>query len=161
MFGLQNKLILFPATNNSEECFLPRRVIIPQGKVPFSLMGDFTSVSINTDSEKHVGWHEYTVDTELRCLVSNKLGRLDNRYTDRNKSRSSPGSSSCLMRNDLSKFKTENISSTQYGRGEIISYCTPRRFYTRGWQKPHESRDSQAPFEPDVPAPRYQTIWPD
>lgn len=34
-------------------------------------MGDFTSVSINTDGEQHVRWHEYTIDTELGCLMSN------------------------------------------------------------------------------------------
>jgi hypothetical protein len=31
MFGLRNKLILCPSSNNSEELLLPRRVIIPQG----------------------------------------------------------------------------------------------------------------------------------
>jgi hypothetical protein len=71
MFGLQNKLILCPETNSSEESLLPRRIIIPQGKVSFSSMGDFTSVSINTDGEQHVRWHEYTIDTELGCLMSN------------------------------------------------------------------------------------------
>ena len=71
MFGLRNKLILSPATNRSEESLLPRRIIIPQGDVSFSLMGDFTGVSINTDGEKYVRWHEYTIDTELGCLMSN------------------------------------------------------------------------------------------
>ena len=70
MFGLRNKLILCPATNSYEESLLPRRIIIPQGKVSFSLMGDFTSVSINTDGEQHVRWHEYTIDTQLGCLMS-------------------------------------------------------------------------------------------
>jgi hypothetical protein len=71
MFGLGNKLILCPAINNSEESLLPRRIIIPQGKVSFCSMGDFTSVSINTDDEQHVRWHEYTIDTELGCFMSN------------------------------------------------------------------------------------------
>lgn len=71
MFGLRNKLILCPATNSSEESQLPRRIIIPQGKVSFSSIGNFTSVSINTDGEQHVRWHEYTIDTELGCLMSN------------------------------------------------------------------------------------------
>jgi hypothetical protein len=71
MFGLRNKLILCPATNSSEESLLPRRIIIPQGKVSFSSIGDFSSVSINTDGEQHVRWHEYTIDTELGCLMSN------------------------------------------------------------------------------------------
>ncbi|KAF8500764.1 hypothetical protein F5888DRAFT_1888086 [Russula emetica] len=71
MFGLRNKLILCPATKSAEESLLPRRIIIPQGKVSFSSMGDFTSVSINTDGEQHVRWHEYTIDTELGCLMSN------------------------------------------------------------------------------------------
>ena len=71
MFGLRNKLILCPVTKRSEESLLPRRIIIPQGNVSFSSMGDFTGVSINTDGEQHVRWHEYTIDTELKCLMSN------------------------------------------------------------------------------------------
>jgi hypothetical protein len=71
MFGLRNKLILCPAANSSEESLLPRRIIIPQGNISFSSMDNFTSVSINTDGEQHVRWHEYTIDTELGCLMGN------------------------------------------------------------------------------------------
>ena len=71
MFGLRNKLILCPRPNSSDQCLLPRRVIIPQGKVSFSTVGDFTSISINTDGEQHVRWHEYTIDTDLGRLASN------------------------------------------------------------------------------------------
>ena len=70
MFGLKNRLILCPRPNGFEESLLPRRVIIPQGKVSFSTMGDFTSVSINTGAEQHVRWHEYTIDTDLGRLAS-------------------------------------------------------------------------------------------
>ena len=71
MFGLRNKLILCPRRNSPEASFLPRRVIIPQGKVSFCTMGDFTSVSINTGAEQHIRWHEYTIDTDLGRLTSN------------------------------------------------------------------------------------------
>jgi hypothetical protein len=71
MFGLRNKLILCPRPNSSEESLLPRRVIIPQGKVYFGKDGNFTRVSINTSNEQHVHWHEYTIDTDLGCLRSN------------------------------------------------------------------------------------------
>jgi hypothetical protein len=71
MFGLKNKLILCPMPDSSEESLLPRRVIIPQGKVSFCATGDFTNVSINTDAEQHVRWHEYTIDTDLGRLTSN------------------------------------------------------------------------------------------
>jgi hypothetical protein len=70
MFGLTNKLILRPGLTSSEDSLLPRRVIIP-GEVSFRKYGDFTRVSINTDKEQHVRWHEYTIDTDLRCLTSN------------------------------------------------------------------------------------------
>ena len=70
MFGLTNKLILRPKTIGSEGSFLPRRVIIPQGDISFRKNGDFTDVSINIDPEKHVRWHEYTIDTALGCLTS-------------------------------------------------------------------------------------------
>ena len=71
MFGLRNKLILCPKPNSSEGSLLPRRVIIPEGNVSFCSMGDFASISINTDAEQQVHWHEYTIDTDLGCLTSN------------------------------------------------------------------------------------------
>ena len=71
MFGLKNKLILCPRPNGSEGTLLPRRVIIPQGNISFCSMGDFASISINSDVEQQVHWHEYTIDTDLGCLTSN------------------------------------------------------------------------------------------
>ena len=71
MFGLKNKLVLCPNPNCREGSFLSRRVIIPQGEVSFGTDGDFTNVSINTSAERHVRWHEYTVDTDLGRLKSN------------------------------------------------------------------------------------------
>ena len=71
MFGLRNKLILRPRPNSSEESLLPRRVIIPQGEISFRTDGDFTGVSINTNAEQHIRWHEYTIDPDLGCLKSN------------------------------------------------------------------------------------------
>ncbi|KAH9028432.1 hypothetical protein EDB83DRAFT_2526323 [Lactarius deliciosus] len=47
MFGLRNRLILRPS-NGPAPADMPRRVIIPQGDVEFSLDGDFASVSIKT-----------------------------------------------------------------------------------------------------------------
>jgi len=68
MFVLRNKLILRPGPEGS---LLPRRVIIPQGdSISFKETADFHSVSINTDREKLVRWHEYTIDTDLGCLTS-------------------------------------------------------------------------------------------
>ena len=71
MFGLRNKLILCPRPNSSEESLLPRRVIIPRGKVSYCTTGNFASISISTDAEQQVRWHEYTIDTDLGCLTSN------------------------------------------------------------------------------------------
>jgi hypothetical protein len=71
MFGLRHKLILSPRRNSSKGSLLPRRVIIPQGRVSFCKIGDFTSVSIDTGAEQHIRWHEYTIDTDLGCLASN------------------------------------------------------------------------------------------
>jgi hypothetical protein len=70
MFGLENKLILCPSPTSSEVSLFPRRVIIPQGEISFNANGDFTRVSINTDADKHVYWHEYTVDNDLGCLTN-------------------------------------------------------------------------------------------
>jgi hypothetical protein len=65
MFGLKNKLILRPDHDR-----LPRRVIIPEGKVSFRRNGNFTHVTIDTGSGQHIPWHEYTIDTGLQCLTS-------------------------------------------------------------------------------------------
>ncbi|KAI0253215.1 hypothetical protein BJV78DRAFT_1302727 [Lactifluus subvellereus] len=71
MFGLKNRLVLCPSSASPEESLLPRRVIIPRGDISFIRNGDFTSVSINTDTKKRVRWLEYMVDTDLGCLTSN------------------------------------------------------------------------------------------
>ena len=70
MFGLKNKLILRPSLASSEDSFLPRRVIIPVGDISFAGNGNFSDVTVNTDTERHVRWHEYTIDTTLGCLTS-------------------------------------------------------------------------------------------
>jgi hypothetical protein len=72
MFGLRNKLILCPSLTKFEQSLLPRRVIIPMGNISYWHLGNFTEVIIHHDSDqKHVQWHEYTIDTDLRCLRSN------------------------------------------------------------------------------------------
>ncbi|KAH9036252.1 hypothetical protein EDB84DRAFT_1560971 [Lactarius hengduanensis] len=68
MLGLRNQLVLRPSDGSSE---MPRRVIIPQGDIEFGLDGDFASVSIKTDTMRHVHWHEYTIDTDLGRLTGN------------------------------------------------------------------------------------------
>src|SRR6266404_2039448 len=71
MFGLRNKLVLRPSNRSSE---MPRRVIIPQGNIKFSLDGDFATISIETGTVgdvQHVQWHEYTIDAALGRLTGN------------------------------------------------------------------------------------------
>ena len=68
MFGLENQLVLRPSDDTSE---MPRRVVIPQGDIEFSLDGDFASVSIKTGTARHVHWHDYTIDTDLGRLAGN------------------------------------------------------------------------------------------
>src|SRR6266404_2756486 len=71
IFGLRNKLVLRPSNRSSE---MPRRVIIPQGNIKFSLDGDFANISIETGTVgdvQHVQWHEYTIDTALGRLTGN------------------------------------------------------------------------------------------
>jgi hypothetical protein len=70
MFGLTNQLVLCPSSGSSGS-ELPRRVIIPQGDVSFTLDGDFPSVSITTGAEQLVHWHEYTIDTDMGRLTGN------------------------------------------------------------------------------------------
>ena len=70
MFGLKNKLILCPSPTSSEDSLLPRRVIIPVGGISFAENGNFSNVTVNVNTERHVRWHEYTIDTTLGCLTS-------------------------------------------------------------------------------------------
>ncbi len=69
MFGLKNQLVLCPGRGSSKE--MPRRVIIPQGDIGFSLKGDFSTVSIKTGTRRPVHWHEYTIDADLGRLTGN------------------------------------------------------------------------------------------
>ena len=71
MFGLANKLVLRPTSTSPDITLLPRRVIIPKGNISFKTNSHFAGVSIDTgpDSEEHVRWHEYTIDTDLGCLT--------------------------------------------------------------------------------------------
>ena len=68
MFGLKNRLVLRPSNNSSD---MPRRVIIPQGDIEYSMDSGFTTVSIKTGTARHVPWHEYTIDTDLGRLTGN------------------------------------------------------------------------------------------
>jgi hypothetical protein len=78
LFGLRNKLVLCPThtISKSEGPSRPnlssRRVIIPQGDISFRTTGDFADVLINTDTQKHVRWHDYRIDVDLGCLTSNQ-----------------------------------------------------------------------------------------
>ncbi|KAF8492811.1 hypothetical protein F5888DRAFT_1795530 [Russula emetica] len=145
MFGLRNKLILCPATNSSEESLLPRRIIIPQGKVSFSSMGDFTSISINTDDEQHVRWHEYTIDTDLGCLMSNTSlsSKLYQCYLHALTSHCLPdpllghtGTEEALhMLRSASCQSFQRLDGHQAKLLELISNLTPDRvYYPRGLQ---------------------------
>ena len=69
MFGLTNKLVLRPSGTSSDVTLLPRRVIIPKGKISFGTSSHFAKVSIDTGAEEHVRWHEYTIDTDLGYLT--------------------------------------------------------------------------------------------
>jgi hypothetical protein len=72
MFGLRTKLILRPSLTSFEQSLLPRRVIIPVGKISYWTEGNFTRVLIDYyDKAIHVLWNEYTIDTDLRCLRGN------------------------------------------------------------------------------------------
>ena len=68
MFGLKNRLVLRLSNNSSD---MPRRVIIPQGDIQYSMDNGFTSVSIKTGAARHVHWHEYIIDTDLGRLTGN------------------------------------------------------------------------------------------
>ena len=71
MFGLKNRLVLRPSNKSPDMRHMPRRVVIPQGGIEYSMDSDFMSVSIKTGTARHVHWHEYTIDTDLGRLTGN------------------------------------------------------------------------------------------
>ena len=71
MVGLRNKLVLCPCPSSLGDPLLPRRVMVPEGEISFNTDGDFSNVSIKTDSGQHIRWHEYTIDADLGCLTNN------------------------------------------------------------------------------------------
>ena len=140
MLGLRNKLILRPRpADNSKGSLLPRRVIIPEGNVSFHTMGDFASVSINTDAEKHVRWHEYTIDTDLGYLTSNTSlrSKLYQCYLHALTSHCLPdpllghtGTEEALYMLQSAAFRSfQRLDGGEAKLLELISELTPKRFY--------------------------------
>ncbi len=136
MFGLKNRLVLCPSNGSSE---MPRRVIIPQGDIGFSLDGDFAQTFIKTGTTRRVRWHEYTIDTDL--------GRLTGTVTLRSKLYQCylhALTSHCLPDPLLGRTGTEEsldmlqsaafLSFQRLGNSDaklldLISSLTPRRVY--------------------------------
>ena len=139
MFGLINKLILCPRPNGSEESPLPRRVIIPQGKVSFCTRENFASVHINTNAEQHVRWHEYAIDTNLGCLTSNTdlMRKLYQCYLHALTSHCLPdpllghtGTEEALYMLRSSALRSfQRLSSSEAKLLKLISDLTPDRVY--------------------------------
>ena len=139
MFGLKNKLILCPTPNSSEGTLLQRRVIIPQGNVSFCSMGDFASISINTDAEQQVRWHEYTIDTDLGRLTNNTSlrSRLYQCYLHALTSHCLPdpllgrtGTEEALYMLRNAAFQSfQRLDGDDAKLLELISDLTPKRFY--------------------------------
>ena len=139
LFGLRNKLILCPRSNSSEGPLLPRRVIIPQGKISFCTLGDFTSVSINTDAEQQVRWYEYAIDTDLGCLTSNTSlrSKLYQCYLHALTSHCLPdplpgqtGTEEALYMLRSAAFRSfQRLDGNEAKLLELISNLTPRRVY--------------------------------
>jgi hypothetical protein len=139
MFGLINKLILCPRPGSSEESLLPRQVIIPQGEVTFRTMGDFTSISINTDGEQHVRWHEYTIDTDLGRLTSNTslMSKLYQCYLHALTSHCLPdpllgftGTEEALyMLRSATCQSFQRLDTNEAKLLELVGNLTPKRFY--------------------------------
>ncbi|THH06264.1 hypothetical protein EW146_g9666, partial [Bondarzewia mesenterica] len=71
MFGLRNQLVLRAKDTAARELPRSRRVLIPHGKVRFAVQGHHVLVGIDTGTGRRVSYHDYKIDTDLWCLVSN------------------------------------------------------------------------------------------
>ena len=136
MFGLTNQLVLCPTSNSFE---LPRRVIIPQGDVSFTLDGDFAKVSISAGTEQLVHWYEYTIDTDLGRLSGNvSLGsKLYQCYLHAITSHCLPdpllgqtGTEEAVYMLRSAAFRSfQRLGNYEAKLLTLISKLTPRRYY--------------------------------
>ncbi|KAG2136632.1 hypothetical protein DEU56DRAFT_980804 [Suillus clintonianus] len=68
MLGLKNKLVLRPKSNIADEH--PRTIIIPDGRISYSVKGHHVKVTITPEASR-VTFYVYRVDTDLHCLTGN------------------------------------------------------------------------------------------
>src|SRR6266404_2721832 len=144
MFGLKNKLVLRRSSRCSE---MPRRVLIPQGDIKFSLNGDFVDVSINTGKARHAHWHEYTIDADLRRLTGNVSlqSKLHQCYLHALTSHCLPdplightGTEEALnMLQSAAFLSFQRLSKDDAKLLEMISDLTPSRAYHRSYSWPY------------------------
>ena len=71
MLGLHNQLILCAQVAAGSRSSRPRRVLIPHGRVGFSVEGHHVSITIDTSSQDRVSYHDYRIDPDLGYLASN------------------------------------------------------------------------------------------
>lgn len=78
MYGLQSRLVLRPARTGTYDLPSPRRVIVPEGIVRFSVHEGHVNARVDTKSTRTVRYHDYIVDTEIGRLsgVATLKGRL-------------------------------------------------------------------------------------
>ncbi|KAF8602017.1 hypothetical protein BDV93DRAFT_607811 [Ceratobasidium sp. AG-I] len=70
MLGLQNQLLLRAKRLSAGNLSRSRTVLIPHGKVQFSIQKHHALVNIDTGTDREVLFHQYRVDTDLQCLAS-------------------------------------------------------------------------------------------
>jgi hypothetical protein len=102
-------------------------------------VGNFTSVSINTDADQQVRWHEYTIDTDLGCLTSNTSlrSKLYQCYLHALTSHCLPdpllghtGTEEGLYMLRGAAFRSfQRLDGDEAKLLELISDLTPKRFY--------------------------------
>ncbi|KAG8719382.1 hypothetical protein FRC09_011187 [Ceratobasidium sp. 395] len=140
MFGLRNQLVLRAKDPIVQSLPQSRAVLIPYGKIEFSLRDHHSRVTIDNGSEQHIGFYQYKVDTDLGYLASgntNLTSRLFKIYLHALTSHCLPdpltgrtGTEEALY--ELSEPATssfEQIDEEQARLLSLIGALTPQRVY--------------------------------
>ncbi|KAG8789659.1 hypothetical protein FRC12_013327 [Ceratobasidium sp. 428] len=140
MFGLRNQLVLRTKDLIRQSLPQSRAVLIPYGKIECSLSGHHSRVTINNGSERHVGFYQYKIDTDLGYLANgdtNLTSRLFKIYLHALTSHCLPdpltgrtGTEEALY--ELSESATssfEQINEEQARLLSLIGALTPQRVY--------------------------------
>lgn len=139
MLGLQNQLVLCAKDSVAQSSPGSRSVLIPYGNVQFAKKDHHVLVTIQPDSDRHVSFHRYLIDTDLGYLRSDSglTSRLFKIYLHALTSHCLPdpltrhtGTEQALSElSEPASSSFDQIDMEQAKLLELIGSLTPRQVY--------------------------------